>query len=891
MSAECLRHPIFPDTYGARKRRREDSFTHQPRTVSGWLEEILESPFLASPRQQIMSSPSDGPSHHRVRPPIILPPPVPTSHPESWFTQLNQQGPGAIPTPFVDDEPPFYFPRPSPDTASSHVAQPDRLSSHAAQTSQPAPLSHSLLSQLELSEHDPNTYRDIIDDLTVQNQKLRRRLKRYVKDYSIATSQDGLFEVRVRRLPPGKRRELERILQDFLSTVPSSRERSNARSDDLRARASLRRQEQKNAPKPIQSPSPNMKGLDSAYSSISATGVTASAVDNRSNAELAKQATSDLGRVMLSDPDRVPHVKGDHEVSDVARQKVVVARLEMLFSGRESDEASMHGSNTQIETLKLESREGSTALIKGEASTTFVGEHAPAASETTSSVDFGQSAQAIDRRSDFLAVLPQQLSTDPDLPDSSPSRPSFDHWHHLRHLGAASPVAGSTPQPSDGWVYLNVLVNMAQLHTLNVTLDFVRQAIHDISENLALSEDGRKVRWCEERSKTHPGSTPAEANDDVAMSLDPPQASPSPQPKQTGDASQSAKDQRPAVAHTTSTYNRRRQLQAREFDYKPMFLHPKDRRLRHNNNNNNNNSQQQEYQDSSYESDTSSSSSSSSTTSEEPSRISRGGAGSKRSNDRRRGGPMVFFDHDPFFLDLSADPQVYDDANGPRSSYTDPENEAEPLGSHLPPTADSSGRYEKKREWAPDSTSPQSAQSSTSSEPPLEIYGNDSMVDVEGEEKAHLDDDHHVLEASGIGGIQLDDNLVIDVCTSHSPIVPSASTSQPSAPPPPAPPRPPQPPAPAPSSSASRNRTRPPPRNKFRTRILSHQTTPLPPSPLPPPSFVYPPLSDTDSENPGDGLEGFEEDTEKGGLEFCPVAVSPVWDGREEGEGDEDMDM
>ncbi|KAL8634929.1 MAG: hypothetical protein Q9228_007528, partial [Teloschistes exilis] len=652
-----------------------------------------------------MSTPSDKPSHPRVRHPIILPPPVPTSHPESWFTQLNQQGPGAFPASFVDG----ISILPSSGTASSHVVQPDRLSSHPVQTSQPAPLSHSLLSQLELSEHDPNTYRDIIDDLTVQNQKLRRRLKRYEKDYSIATSQDGLFEVRVRRLPPGKRRELERILQEFLSTVPSSRERSNARSDDLRARASLRRQEQKNVPKPIQSPSPNMKGLDSAYSSISATGVTASAVEDRSNTELAKQATSDLGRVMLSDPDRVPHLDGDYDVSDVAKQKVVVARLEMLFSGREPVQGDMYGPNMQIETLK---RDGPTALATGEPSTTFAEEHPPAASKTTNSVDFENPAQPTDRPSDFPAALSQQPLTVPGLPNANVSRASLDHWHHLRHLGAASPLAGSSPQSSHGWVYLNVLFNMAELHTLNVTLDFVRQAIHDISENLMLSEDGRKVRWCEERLKNHAETLP-EANN-VVMSVSSPQASASSQSKQTGDVSQSAaKDQRPHLPTTAAyrtSYNRRRQLQAREFDYKPMFLHTKDR-LRQNKNS------QQEYQDSSYESDTSSSSSS--TTSEESSGLLRGG--SKRNNDRR-GGPMVFFDHDPFFLDLSADPPVNDEADA-HASYNDPDAEAEPLGSHLPPATESSRIFEKKREWGPSTTSPSASDEeqsgiSSSSSPP-----------------------------------------------------------------------------------------------------------------------------------------------------------------------------
>lgn len=766
--------------------------------------------------------------------------------------------------------------------------QPDRLSSHPAQTSQPAPLSHSLLSQLELSEHDPNTYRDIIDDLTVQNQKLRRRLKRYEKDYSIATSQDGLFEVRVRRLPPGKRRELERILQDFLSTVPSSRERSNARSDDLRARASLRRQEPKIAPKPIQSPSPNMKGLDSAYSSISATGVTASAVEDRSNTELTKQATSDLGRVMLSDLDRVPQSNGDYDVSDVAKQKVVVARLEMLFSGREPVEGDMYGPNMQIESLK---RDGPTALATGEPSTTFAEEYPPAASKTTNSVDFGNPAQPTDRPSDFPAALSQQPLIGPDLPNANVSRASLDHWHHLRHLGAASPLAGSSPQSSHGWVYLNVLFNMAQLHTLNVTLDFVRQAIHDISENLMLSEDGRKVRWCEERLKNHAEPLP-EAND-VIMSVSSPQPSPPSKSKQTGDANQSAaKDQRPhlptTVAHKTSSYKRRRQLQAREFDYKPMFLHTKDRLRQYKNS-------QQEYQDSSYESDTSSSSSS--TTSEELSGLSRGG--SKRSNDRR-GGPMVFFDHDPFFLDLSADPPVNDEANG-HASYDDPDAKAEPLGSHLPPATESSRIFEKKREWGPSAISPRASDEeqsgpSSSSSPPLEIYGNDpSDEEEEEEEKAqlHHNHHHHLLEASGIGGIQLDDNLVIDVRTAQDAISPSP-----------------------PASSLSSRTTRQAPtkrshipshlptlsQKRYRSTILSRKLAHLTPSPLPPPSFVYPALTDSEDEDAAEGalddIRGFEDgggEEEGEGLEFCPVVWArqggDVGGGEGDGEGDGDAEM
>jgi len=47
----------------------------------------------------------------------------------------------------------------------------------------------------------------------------------------------------------------------------------------------------------------------------------------------------------------------------------------------------------------------------------------------------------------------------------------------------------------DGWIYLNLLISMAQLHIINVTPDFVRSAVADVSEKLELSQDGRRIRW------------------------------------------------------------------------------------------------------------------------------------------------------------------------------------------------------------------------------------------------------------------------------------------------------------------------------------------------------------------------------------------------------------
>ncbi len=65
------------------------------------------------------------------------------------------------------------------------------------------------------------------------------------------------------------------------------------------------------------------------------------------------------------------------------------------------------------------------------------------------------------------------------------TKPPLDD-HYLKDQEDADP---------QGYVYLNLLTNMAQLHTMSVTLPFVKQAIRTFSNCLELNEDGTKVRW------------------------------------------------------------------------------------------------------------------------------------------------------------------------------------------------------------------------------------------------------------------------------------------------------------------------------------------------------------------------------------------------------------
>jgi hypothetical protein len=74
---------------------------------------------------------------------------------------------------------------------------------------------------------------------------------------------------------------------------------------------------------------------------------------------------------------------------------------------------------------------------------------------------------------------------------------------YIRHLGLVPPeflVDKKTQRhdvspDAEGWVYLNLLCNLAQLHMFNVTPAFIRTAVSEKSAKFQLSADGRKIRW------------------------------------------------------------------------------------------------------------------------------------------------------------------------------------------------------------------------------------------------------------------------------------------------------------------------------------------------------------------------------------------------------------
>ncbi|KAL8735231.1 MAG: hypothetical protein Q9181_002907 [Wetmoreana brouardii] len=844
MTADCLRSSAYRPPYGGLKRRWEDSSTDFLPPVSKWLKGISDNYQALNPFEEAMHAGRDNFPDHYTRQQMVFPSLVAAAHPEQWHDRLNQQGPGAGVIPFADDEPPFYLQRPASDGGRPQVIQAEQLSSQPGQTCQQAPLSHSLLSRLELSSNDPNTFRDIIDDLTVQNKKLKRQLKRCQRNHSISTKHEGCFEVRVQNLSPAKKQELEIILQRFASTLHSAQHRSDAISA-----ASGRHRPPRSLDadcKPSPSPSPDAKALDSAYASNSATGMTIKTKSGPGGCENVPERK----RVRPLVDCRIPYTlgqEGNHETSDDSKQRVVVERLEQLFKEPQYDR------DTPPNALQLEGRnlEQANGTRKSPLPHTVGSISTLPASNSGPDSRQGYLLQEVNAR--------EACTTQLDDLDSAQGHSSPHHMRYLPHLGAASPVAGSNSEASHGWVYLNLLINMAQLHTLYITPEFVRRAIQDISINLVLSDDGRKVRWQEGIRATAvglDGSCDLPAVDDAAQSSFAVQ----PQQKPEGMLTTGST----AVQNSSTVNNRASQLsretgtlsdgaRATRLHYKPMFVHSR-RHL--------SNSNRKDDENSIVSSNSSSDADEASVFSHE-----------SRSRPDGRNGPMVFFDHDPFFLDLSANIPAADRAGCPSYTYLTPE----PLG-HRERAYGESRMTEKRLPWpAPaNGTSLRltNGRSRDKSSPVLCTYIDSPAVAPSGGSSGMK---HVPLDATGLGGIQLDDNIAIDIKTEQIPTLrPSSpstlrpqrhfSTQKP------------------PSHFRKILKAQLSPAPSFQSRIISSTTTHLAPSPLPPPSYVYPAVSsdsdsDSDSESGvddsvGDDMEILED------LEFRAVSVSPLQQSR-----------
>ncbi|KAJ8104814.1 hypothetical protein ONZ43_g7678 [Nemania bipapillata] len=139
----------------------------------------------------------------------------------------------------MDVDPPFF----QKETESSNEGNHNVVPSHSPLYRHGQGRGQSFRQSLAKSS-SADDYRSVIDDLTIENKRLREELRRLKQMGPDSLRDDKLFEVKFHGLPSTKKRELEATLRDFTtklerSSTKTSTSRKKALTQDLLIRPML----------------------------------------------------------------------------------------------------------------------------------------------------------------------------------------------------------------------------------------------------------------------------------------------------------------------------------------------------------------------------------------------------------------------------------------------------------------------------------------------------------------------------------------------------------------------------------------------------------------------------------------------------------------------------
>ena len=360
---------------------------------------------------------------------------------------------------------------------------------------------------------------------------------------------------------------------------------------------------------------------------------------------------------------------------EVKKMKLVVRRLEQLFTG---GEAAVVGGDRRVmdqqDISNLAAAEEQEArLLAGEQIDIEGNRQASLMSSPRSNNQFIDSELV-------TADEPEQRPTRPLDLDPQREQVPEDNIEYLTHMTESS-FKGISMQ--GGWVYLNLIINLAQLHTINVTPPFIKKAIAAASSRLELSPDGKMVRWKGKPSRDFDSSSASGGSSGGGGTGGSAGGTSSEQSPGSGSAAgrdgSSGSESRLGGTSGRASFGPavtpRSTLELHKFHYRPLFARSQ-----------------------SFEDD-SSSAFTSDTDSQEQKRSSSGesrGTGSKKSDT----GPIIYYKGGGFCTDLSSQPLREDDESigeeSPSRCYV--RATTRPLGSRLrcppsPSTKDESPLY------------------------------------------------------------------------------------------------------------------------------------------------------------------------------------------------------
>ena len=696
--------------------------------------------------------------------------------------------------------------------------------------------------------------------MTIQNKMLKKRLRRYEILQCSHLQDEKLFEVRFHDLPAHKQRELDDFLRGFalsiektteVPTVSSSRQQPSSLPDPLPLPSSK---------KPSSSTTSNSKPVDSAYASMSNSGQTQTSYSHLNDKSTLKkpvptaQSKQENVKSYLDDMPRGLMPKHSLVMSERSKRKLVVRRLEEIFSGKGAASNEHGQSHQQQEVSQSAAKADRNALEAG-------GRRARVEGLREARISIFDTDVLTEHMSD-ASLTSRKESNDEDgstsrdahasqdgTPDQRPTRPldldqyraqvPADNIQYIRHLGLASPTLKTDPytNTSDGWVYLNLLMNMAQLHTFNVTPEFVRKSIADMSKRLELSLDGRKLRWKggSEGSKV-PSDSDSSMDEDIGVLLDDVHGG-SKQRRFDGSNPNNLGHDMVADLTDVSQYSNTKSSanlggctklrpifleqvnEAPKFCYKPLFYHG---------------TSSEEEEDYPGDKGTLIGTVADNTRTERTSNMQRGGRAIPVRDTRGENGPIIFYNKARFCTDLSKDTKASQSSKVVYSRYSpDPVGSARPESSYLNTIKeDPRGPLTEGCILGEQMDVDENSESAVA---PLLVYEGTYSMNDEFSHAAHP----ICMDASGLSGVRPMDHFSIGVEVQNVKTVDpslhdlSAYTI----------------------SSLKTNRlfakpSSSPASAKFRlvkSTILSVHTRQLPPSSLPPPSYIYPQASSSEN--------------------------------------------
>ena len=404
-----------------------------------------------------------------------------------------------------EDDPPFYLRHKSSTSEdSTPLNRPSKIVNRPGASQVPT----QSIQHCNAIESSVADFRDVIDDLTVENRRLKRKLKRLEQRCTPSTQSDPIFELRVHGLPPAKKRKLERTLQDFACDEIDAKGWGSP-MQGAGQNLSHPPQDAFDISKPLSSPASGSRPVDSAYASMSTSGMASAHASRYVDVGGSHHGRQNKDRTVESYLQNMSCgllPKHSPVLSDKARKQLVVRRLEQIFTGK-SDNSSKHSQSQQQQEVSQSAANADRREIEAQGHQVRAEGDREARMLLNNDVQPGLlcrgfSPNAVEESS-FRDTIGRNDATPDQRPtrqlDLDPSRAqnATENIQYIKHLGFGSPQLDSETYSgkAGGWVYLNLLINMAQLHTINVTPDFVRAAVKELSAKFELSADERSLRW------------------------------------------------------------------------------------------------------------------------------------------------------------------------------------------------------------------------------------------------------------------------------------------------------------------------------------------------------------------------------------------------------------